>query len=376
LVFARLLPADRCHEGADTLSVVSAARDTVPVLIASPLEEELASRVAALDPAVELLYEPDLLPPARWVGDIAGDSSFRRDQEGERRFSDLLGRAEVLYGIPGRSGEALADALRRGPGIRWVQARNAGAGEQVADALRLAPAEVQRVTVTTSAGVHAGPLAEFCMLGLLAFVKDLPRLERNRAERRWPGHDTPGRELRGQTLLLLGLGGVGREIARLAKSFGMAVLGVRRNPSQDVAGVDEVHSPDQLPALAARSNHLAVTLPLTEATRHLVDAEILDALPSDAVVVNVGRGGVVDEPALIERLSAGSLAGAALDVVEREPLPEDSPLWVLPNVIISPHDAALVPAEPERVMELFLDNLRRHLEGEPLRNRVDLDALY
>jgi phosphoglycerate dehydrogenase-like enzyme len=119
-----------------------------------------------------------------------------------------------------------------------------------------------------------------------------------------------------------------------------------------------------------------VTLPLTEATRHLVDAEILDALPSDAVVVNVGRGGVVDEPALIERLSAGSLAGAALDVVEREPLPEDSPLWVLPNVIISPHDAALVPAEPERVMELFLDNLRRHLEGEPLRNRVDLDALY
>ena len=354
---------------------MSAARNSVPVLIASPLEEELARRVAELDPAVELLYEPDLIPAGRWVGDIAGDPSFERDGEGDSRFGELLGRAEVLYGIPGRSGEALADAVRRGPGIRWVQARNAGAGQQVADAVR-AGAELGRVAVTTSAGVHAGPLAEFCMLGLLAFVKDLPRLERNRAERRWPVHDTPGRELRGQTLLLLGLGGVGREIARVAQAFGMSVLGVRRDPSQEEPGVDEVHSPDELPALAARSDHLVVTLPLTEATRHLVDAEVLDALPSDAVLVNVGRGGVVDEPALIERLSGGSLAGAALDVVESEPLAEDSPLWELPNVIISPHDTALVPAEPVRVMDLFLDNLGRYLADEPLRNRVDLEALY
>jgi phosphoglycerate dehydrogenase-like enzyme len=346
------------------------------VLIASPLEQELADRVAALDPEIELLYEPELLPAARWVGDIAGDSSFQRDEEGERRFGELLARADVLYGMPGKSGEGLAEALRRGPQIRWVQARNAGAGEQVAAAARLAPADVERVTVTTAAGVHAGPLAEFCMLGLLAFAKDLPRLECDRAERRWPEHDRPGRELRDRTLLVLGLGGVGQEIARLAQAFGMRVLGVRRDPSREVPGVDEVHAPDQLPALAARADHIAVTLPLTEATRHLVDAEVLDALPSEAVFVNVGRGGVVDEEALIERLAGGSLAGAALDVFEHEPLPEDSPLWTLPNVILSPHDTALVPAEPERIMELFLDNLRRYLAGEPLRNRVNLDAFY
>ncbi len=348
----------------------------VTVLIASPLEEELAQRVAQVDPAVELLYEPDLLPPARWVGDIQGDPAFARGAEGERRFAELLGRAEVLYGIPGKSGEALADALRSGPGIRWVQARNAGAGEQVADAARLARAELERVAVTTSAGVHAGPLAEFCLLGLLAFVKDLPRLERDRAERRWPERQTPGRELAGQTLLVLGLGGLGRRIARLAKGFGMRVLGVRRNPSGDLPEVDEVHAPDRLPALAAQADHLVVTLPLTDATRHLVDGELLDALPDDAVFVNVGRGGVVDEPALVERLAAGSLAGAALDVFEHEPLPADSPLWTLPNVILSPHDTALVPAEPVRVMELFLDNLGRYLAGEPLRNRVDLESFY
>jgi phosphoglycerate dehydrogenase-like enzyme len=346
------------------------------VLIASPLEEELADRVAALEPEVELLYEPALLPKARWVGDIAGDSSFRRDEESERRFGELLARADVLYGIPGKSGEGLAEALRRGPQIRWVQGRNAGAGEQVAAAARLAPAEVEQVTVTTAAGVHAGPLAEFCMLGLLAFVKGLPRLERDRAERRWPERERPGRELRGRTLLILGLGGVGREIARLAQAYGMRVLGVRRDASQEVPGVDEVHTPDDLPALAARADHLVVTLPLTESTRHLVEAEVLDALPSDAVFVNVGRGGVVDEEALVERLSGGSLAGAALDVFEREPLPQGSPLWTLPNVILSPHDTALVLAEPERVMDLFLDNLRRYLDGEPLRNRVNLDSFY
>jgi phosphoglycerate dehydrogenase-like enzyme len=348
----------------------------VTVLIASPLEEELANRVAALDPAVELLYEPELLPAARWVGDITGEESFRRDQEQEGRFGELLARADVLYGIPGKSGEGLVEALRRGPRIRWVQGRNAGAGEQVAAAARLAPTEVERVTVTTAAGVHAGPLAEFCLLGLLAFVKALPRLERDRAERHWPEHERPGRELRGATLLLLGLGGVGREIARLAQGFGMRVLGVRRDPSQEVPEVDEVHTPDDLPALAGRADHLAVSLPLTDATRHLVDAAVLDALPSDAVVVNVGRGAVVDEQALIERLSDGSLAGAALDVFEREPLPQDSPLWALPNVVLSPHDTALVPAEPERVMDLFLDNLRRYLDGEPLHNRVSLDGFY
>jgi len=152
---------------------------------------------------------------------------------------------------------------------------------------------------------------------------------------------------------------------------------VRRNPAgEQVPGVEEVHAPDRLADLAARADDIVVTLPLTDATRRLVDSEVLAALGPGGVFVNVGRGGVVDEAALIERLRDGTLAGAALDVFEREPLPEDSPLWTLPNVILSPHTAALVAAEPVRVMELFRDNLRRYLEGEPLRNRVDLRAFY
>lgn len=349
---------------------------SVPVLIASPLEPELARRVADADPRVELLYESDLLPPARWIGDTNGDPSFRRDPGAERRFGELLARAEVLYGLPGGSGEGLADALRRGPGVRWVQGRNAGAGEQVADAARLAPGEVRRAVVTTSSGVHVGPLAEFCMLGLLAFVKDLPRLQRDQAKRSWPELPRPGIELCGRTLIVVGLGAIGREIARLAQGFGMRVVAVRRNSSRDVPGVDAVQPPERLAELAAGADDMAVTLPLTESTRGMVDADTLAALGPGGVFVNVGRGGVVDEAALVERLRDGTLAGAALDVFEREPLPADSPLWTLPNVIVSPHSAALVTAEPERVLELFIDNLGRYLEGEPLRNQVDLEAFY
>lgn len=349
---------------------------SVPVLIASPLEAELAERVAQADPRVELLYEPDLLPSARFTGDIAGDPSFRRSGDEEQRFADLLGRAEVLYGMPGGSGEGLADALRRGPRVRWVQGRNAGAGEQVAKAAQIAPGEVRRVAVTTSSGVHAGPLAEFCLLGLLAFTKGLPRLELDRAERSWPDLPRPGGELRGRRLVVVGLGAIGREIARLARACGVNVVGVRRNPSGNDAGVDEVGPPERLPELAEGAHDMAVTLPLTEATRGMIDDDTLGALGPGGVFVNVGRGGVVDEAALIERLRDGTLAGAALDVFEREPLPVDSPLWTLPNVILSPHAAALVPAEPVRVLELFLDNLERYLDGEALRNRVDSEALY
>ena len=146
------------------------------VLIASALwSPELARRIAEADRRVELIYEPELLPPPRWQGDIAGDPGFRRDEEGERRWQELLGRAEVLFGMPGGSADGLVEAVRAGTRLRWVQARNAGAGEQVAQAIEQAREELSRVIVTTSSGVHGGPLAEFALLGLLAFAKRLPQ---------------------------------------------------------------------------------------------------------------------------------------------------------------------------------------------------------
>jgi phosphoglycerate dehydrogenase-like enzyme len=176
--------------------------------------------------------------------------------------------------------------------------------------------------------------------------------------------------------LILGLGAVGSAVARLAKAFGMRTIGVNRSGRSESSDVDEVRRTAELAAVLPQVDAIVLSLPLTEETEKILDAEAIGRLPAGAVLVNVGRGGVVDEDALIDALRSGHLAGAALDVFATEPLPEDSPLWVLPNVLLSPHTAGLALAENERIVALFTDNLRRYLRGEELINRIDTSAFY
>jgi phosphoglycerate dehydrogenase-like enzyme len=344
----------------------------VEVVIVTPLRPELAERIAAQE-GVELSYLPDLLPTARWSNDGGGEGGVAFD---DPRWAEALARAEVAFGIPEGSGDGLVDLVRRAPRLEWVHARNAGAGEQLGQALQISAGDARRVTVTSSSGVHAGPLAEFAIFGLLAFAKHLPTLLADQRERHWPAGQQPAGELRDRTLLIVGLGEIGSETARLAQAFGMHVLAVKRNASGSVPHVDELHPASELPALVARADGIVLTLPLTDATRGLLDAATLAAVKPGAVLVNVGRGAVIDEAALAERLQDGTFAGAALDVFAEEPLPEDSPLWGLANVIVSPHNVALVEAEEARVVDLFIDNLRRRRDGEPLRNELDPEVLY
>jgi len=347
----------------------------VQVLIASPLEAELAARVEAADPRAEVLFEPGLLPPARYPADHLGDPAFRRDAEGEARWRELLDQAEVLFGVPGDSAQALAEVVNGLPGLRWVHATSAGAGEQVRRA-GLSPEALERVVITTSSGVHAVPLAEFAVLGLLAMAKELPRLVAEQRAKAWPEVRQPLRELSGQTLFLVGLGEIGREVARLGKALGMRTVGFRRTEGPPPQWVDEVHRPGRLAELAGQADAMVVSLPLTEQTAGMVDRTTIERLPASCIFVNVGRGGVVDEPALIEALADRRITGAALDVFATEPLPEDSPLWTLPNVLVTPHAAALSPRENERIVELFCANLRRYLDGEPLVNVVEPGVYY
>jgi phosphoglycerate dehydrogenase-like enzyme len=345
------------------------------VLIASPLEAELAARIQAADPRAEVLFEPDLLPPARYPGDHRGDPSFARDAEGEARWRALLDRAEVLFGVPEDSTEGLAEVVNGLPRLRWVHATSAGAGEQVRKA-GLSPDALKRVVITTSSGVHAVPLAEFAILGLLAVAKELPRLIEDQRARAWPEVRRPVRELSGQTLFLLGLGDIGREVARLGKALGMRTVGFRRTEGPPPEWVDEVHGPQRLAELAGQADAMVVSLPMTEQTAGLVDRATIERLPASCIFVNIGRGGVVDEPALIDALRDRRIAGAVLDVFATEPLPADSPLWTLPNVLVTPHAAALSARENERIAELFADNLRRYLDGRPLRNVVEPGVYY
>jgi phosphoglycerate dehydrogenase-like enzyme len=345
----------------------------IPLVVATPLEAELVDEIRAVDERFDVRFEPELLPEPRYPSDHRGDPAFRRPEADQARFTHLVAGAEILYGIPGDTAAGLTWGVRTASGLRFLQATAAGAGEQVRGAA-LSPAELERVAICSASGVHAVPLAEWSLFGLLAFAKGLPRLLANTRERGWPHYAVP--ELRGQTLLVVGVGEIGREVARLAGAFGMRVVGVKRDVSEPVPGVESMHALDALPDVVGSADAIVVTLPLTDETRGIVDASTIARMKHGVVFVNVGRGGVVDEEALIAALDSGRVGGAALDVFATEPLPADSPLWTHPNVLISPHTSALSVHENERIVELFCENLRRYLRGDELLSRIRTSVFY
>jgi phosphoglycerate dehydrogenase-like enzyme len=341
--------------------------DRVRVVIATPLEPELVDRLRSMDERLDIAFEPDLLPPPRYPSDHRGSDDFERTPEQEARFESLVAGAEVVLGFPREEPSGLAWVVRTAPRLRFLQATFAGAGQQLR-AAELTPAELDRVAVASTAGIHATPLAEWSLFGILAFTKGLPRLLADKASRRWDHY--PTRELPGTTLLVVGVGEIGREVVRLARAFGMNVVGVKREAGGDWA------APEQLGDLVGEADAIVVTLPLTDETRGLIDRETIARMRDGAILVNVGRGAVVDEDALVAALRSGKLRGAALDVFTEEPLPASSPLWELDNVLLSPHTAALSVKENERVVERFEENLRRYLTGEELVGRVRTTVFY
>ncbi|MFL5927205.1 MAG: D-2-hydroxyacid dehydrogenase [Gaiellaceae bacterium] len=339
----------------------------VTVAIATPIERELVERIRRVDERLDVLFEPDLLPPPRYPSDHGGEPGFTRTPEQEERFAQIVAGAEVALGFPGESAAGLAWLVRTAPHLRFVQCMYAGAGQQVR-AANLSPSELDRVAFASSSGVHAVPLAEWSLFGILALTKGLPRLLRDKRDRRWDHY--PVRELPGKTLLVVGFGEIGREVARLAEAFGMRVVAIKRTADHTAAGPERLHE------LVAEADAIVVTLPLTDETRGLIGREALAGIRDGAILVNVGRGAVVDEGALVDALTSGKLAGAALDVFAEEPLPASSPLWELENVILSPHTAALSLRENERIVELFADNLGRYLRGDELRSRIRTSVYY
>ncbi|MFD1719937.1 D-2-hydroxyacid dehydrogenase [Amnibacterium endophyticum] len=343
-------------------------------VVATPLPDALVQRIRDAEPRLDLVVEQDLLPPMRLPGDHGGDPAFRRSEADERRYRELVDSAEVLYGMPDERSDQLARTIRANPRLAWVQLMAAGGGAQVRKA-ELTGEELARIRFTTTAGVHAVPLAEWCEFGLLAGFKSLPRLQQQQRDRSWPETRWLMRRLEGSRVLIVGLGAIGRELAKRLAERGVHVAGTSRHAGH-VDHVHEVIHPRDLAAEVGGYHGVVVTLPGTDETRHLVSAEVIAAMRDDAVVVNVGRGTVIDQDALIERLAAGRLGFAALDVTDPEPLPADSPLWGLPNVLISPHTAALSDAEDELIAELFARNATRWLDGEPLINVVNTHEFY
>jgi glyoxylate/hydroxypyruvate reductase len=332
----------------------------VRVLLASPLEPELVERISTLDPRLSVVYRPDLLAEPRYPADH--HPHVERSPAQAAEWAGLLAEAEVLLDVdvPNTSKGLAA----RAPALKWIQASSSGVGEWV----RRLELVDSPIVVTNAAGLHATPLAEYVVFAMLYFAKRWPLMVAEQRAHHWErcAIDT----LLGKTVGIVGLGSVGRQVARLAKPFGMRVIATRRSGAPEPL-VDRLFPPTELQTVLEQSDFLVLCVPHTSETEGLIRARELVLLKPSAVLINIARGIVLDEPALIDALRSGRLAGAALDVVAHEPLAAESPLWDMPNVLITPHSMSTAYEENELLVDLFCDNLRRYLAHEPLRNQID-----
>ena len=289
--------------------------------------------------------------------------------------AEVLGAAagaEVYlgYGVPRELFLAARDTLR------WAHSAAAGVGGSLYPEMLASD-----VVLTNSAGVHAEPIADTVLAMMLHFARGVDWAVRAQAGRRWDkapfeAANAPVRELAESTVGLIGLGGIGRAVARRAVALGMRVAALRRSGGEGPPGVEVMTGDGALDRLLSISHYLVVTAPRTAETEGMIGARELARLPAGAVVVNVSRGGIVDEAALVEALGGGRLRGAGLDVFAREPLPAESPFWTLPNVLVLPHVSGTSHRFWRRETDLVVANLRRYLAGERLLNTVDKQAGY
>lgn len=294
----------------------------------------------------------------------------------------LRGDEEIIYCFtPPRE-------LARAPRLKWVQLHSAGV-----DHLRDHPIWQTDISVTTTSGIHAVPIGEFTFALLLALARKLPKMVRLQERAEWPrdrGGTLSGLELRGKTIGIVGYGSIGREIGRIAKyGFSMRVLAARRNMGTprrryNESGVGDPdgriperwYTPDDITAMVRECDVLVLSAPATRETRNLIGEEQLRAMKPHALLINIARGELVDDRALVSALKEGWIAGAGLDAFAIEPLPRGSQLWHLDNVIVSPHVSGLTGKYDDRAAQVFAENLRRYLTGLPLLNAVSRESGY
>jgi phosphoglycerate dehydrogenase-like enzyme len=297
------------------------------------------------------------------------------DSEGRYRIAEAvpseaeLASADVIVGW-----NVSPDQLEQAKRLRWFHAGSAGVEHLDRGALK-----DHGIVLTNSRGVSAPNMAEHALGMMVALARRFPRLMREQVIHEWRDEDTHRevRELAGETVLILGTGEIGSQVARRAAAFGMRVEGLRRHANAEIPPhFDRIWSNEELSDALSGADHVVVTLPVTPQTRGLLDAAALASCKQGAMIYNIGRGAVIDTDALVAGLQSGYLGGAGLDVTEPEPLPADSPLWDLENVLITAHTSGATPRYWERQEALVAENLARYLDDRELRNLVDFESAY
>ena len=284
----------------------------------------------------------------------------------EKEAMSHLPEAEILLSF----GDTDAQMLEQCKNLKWLYTFSAGVDRLPFDALKK-----KNILVSNASGIHARPMSEYVMSMILHFHHGIQACTRAQAEHKWAAPDFVKPHLSEQTLCVVGAGSIGQALGKLAKFFGMQVIGVKRT-AQPLEYFDEVVATDGLNEALKKADYVAVITPLTEETYHLIDKEQFAAMKDSAVIVNISRGDTINEVAMIEALEKKQIAGAGLDVFHTEPLPKDSPLWDRENVVVTPHFSGHLPDYTTDALRLFIDNLRAYRAGSPLPTGVDLDRQY
>jgi phosphoglycerate dehydrogenase-like enzyme len=328
------------------------SQEPIHVVVAMDFSEEIMASLREISPRLVIEKHFPSVPESAWA------------------------EAEILYTLRNFPQPTQA------PRLRWVQMHTAGVDHAVNEAIF----KTEDVDITTASGIHAVHMAEFCLGMMLAFNYKLPTLMQLQQKAEWPKNQYEmfaPRELRGQTLGIAGYGSIGRELARMATTLGMTVVATKRDvmhpadldsyaepgtgdPQGDLP--TRLYPPEALASMAAIVDYLVLIVPLVNGASPVVTEAVLNSMKKTAFLINVARGGVVDEAALITALSQQKIAGAALDVFTEEPLPSTSPLWNLENVILSPHISGNNARYHEKIAALFAENLQHYLDNQPLMN--------
>jgi phosphoglycerate dehydrogenase-like enzyme len=309
-------------------------------------------------------------------------TAVEADSELRERVALRFGRGDDLAGLLADAevavcGNLSPEQIAAAPQLRWISYWSAGMDGKVTPQMR-----DRGLLLTNASGVHGPNIAEHVLCFMLMFTRRMDGYFRSQLERKWerglPAIKSGPDELTGKTLGIVGLGHIGEALASRAKAFGMRVIAAKRNPSarHGDAAVDALYGLEDIPRLLSESDHVCIALPYTPQTHHLFDAAMLAHCRPGAYLYNIARGRIVDEAALIAALNEGRLAGAGLDVFETEPLPVASPLWAMPNVLITPHTAGITPHYFARAAALFAENLKCYLHGQPLANLYNADRGY
>ncbi len=329
--------------------------EVVEVLVITSLDDECIRQITTVSPKINLR-------------DVSGfaNAEKRGDFSSREQFDAHLAEAEIIYGP-----DPPKNVIARAPKLKWIQTTDAGVDDFLdSDIIG------SSVIVTNTSGITAISIGECVLEMMLMFVKKMPLCFQLKQERQWKTFSLT--VLHSKTVGIVGLGSIGRQVARLSKVFGMRVLATRRSTrsATRTRNVDILFSQDQLPQLLSDSDFVVLALPLTPETNNLIGEEELLTMKPTAYLINIGRGNIVDETALTRALEENWIAGAGLDVFVTEPLPVESRLWELPNVVFSPHVAGEIEDYDLQATRLFADNLRRYLSGKRLRNVVDKKRGY